>query len=1099
MRIVLEKIWNLICRRKPLACGDRELYRAYRATVLSQLASTNGSSRRRPPLPSYLPQSTAALGAPRAQIEAFRSFVYHNHLRDRNQRPSDARLVAQALRMQRAVPVYSSIRNVLGFWALGAILPEKRRIALASHLLRAVGTEPGRQHLYEKFLCHLVGRRGKHGPFETYLSKGLQLALLRIDGFASQEQLHSLAGQPVDLLRASLMLGICSPSHIESAIAPIKRAVSAKPVLILVQEGILKTDFAAIMPHLDASKSHWGGPPEIDESDFLDTVRLLKAAMVPHADIASLISSNRRFDSERLQNIMAILRINGISDIATVFAGLGPRLWSIECDVLRFAFAHLKVTDATLLVQFAPLLREYSPPGHLVIDALFALGATPSNLVECQALIVEANKIYQPAVEHLATLMGPPYNLGFGELNSCAPYLRRDLGDDSRFGAFLALLDAHRLNAFDAIRHFSGCFESFGHLDGFDLRLRIAKTHLPSLPISDIANWIRANGSGNQSSLRYLGIASGLELPSLDALNKAVDLANVSANLLRYLVQERSMNNITRLHRWYYKEGIGVGSYHGGEEYDSIDRILFEDCSSRKRFYRLHDNVMALVNACWDHANRTLGPIDREWSDVVRSEYFSSRTRIVDSAKQQAAKFIPEVLNATGGTLLKSMLNIGIAGGDFAASLQELKPAMAGLMQGAGPTSDHPSDLEADCISIVYGTSESTIRKHWRGVRGYEQHLLGLKLEPAYRVNLRQERFKLKLASPAHAQAFEGNLRTLTATAAMVKEMVGNSWTDKIRDLPRKQLQNNAATPRELWKWFAFVLHLGTRSEAVQAWIDYKLEAMSAVLVQPELAKAHFEEFEQFIRVTLPDAIGPAANATVESLGDPAETYPVRRRRANETVDLPTASGDATASAIAVVIAAYSRWIVSVKRQFDKQEENDILQAVAVVSKHPSAFFARDAFELCSSNDTDMWSEKRHSHLLIFDHGRQRLIGMAMVYFQSIPGFFGGETCVVVRAVNTRAIEGIQLESTSFIDEVMRVAIKIGQDNGFAAVLFPQSSTHFSNQRELERAVEKAAATRKARPISSPHPIFYCRANGANDGAVSTLFVAWAKAAQAAH
>jgi hypothetical protein len=1080
--MVLEKILAFVGRQESWTRGDRAAYRVYRAGTILEMGPNGDSNWDRSHGAFHTPPEAGAPAAPRDRIDAFRNVVYHNHLRDRNARPRDPKLVAQALRIPPTLPVYPSIFNVLGFCLLGALLPEGRRVAIASKLLRAVGTELGRHHIYAKLICHLVGRRGEHGSFENYLSDGLQFALLNLDGFESQAQLHALARAPIDLMKASLRLGICAPPQIEQALAPIERSVNAKAVLILADEAVLTADFSAIFPHLDPEKMRWVSDSHPDDEEFLKTVRILKAAQVPHVSIVGLLSSRRRLDSDRLKNIIDFLRVNGIFDIPTVFDGLGPRLWSIEYGVLQFALTHLKVSDAPLLVRFAPLLAEHAPPNPVVAKALFALGATSADLVECQTFLVESSKISQPQVERLEVLMKSPYFLGFKELNGCTPYLRRNYGEDDRFRAFLAVLAAHDLDHKEAIRCFSRCFESISNLDSLDLRLRIARNHLPSLEVAPLAQW-----------LRYLCVTSGMLAASVEALDKAVELSRVSPNVLKFLVDERGLNTIARLHRWYYDEGTGVVTYSGGDECDSTDRLLFTDCGRRKSFYRLHDNVAALVDACWNHAQRLLGSMNLKWTDAERWAYFDKRQQEIAAAKVQAAMFIQQILDATDGTLLRSMLDVGLAGGDLTASLQLLKPAMVNLVQGNGPTSENLTPLDVDCISLVYGASPSTIHQHWHNVRGYEGHLSALSFDARYRVELRRQHFKLMLASPAHEKAFEENLHTLAAAAAMAREMDGKPLLDAAQDLSWKHRKNNAATPKELWQWFAFVLRLGATSETVRSWTDRKLEAMGAVLAQPDFAKARFEEFEQFIRVTLPDAVGPIAIALHELGG--AEGLG-RNLKPMRHADDPAAElaflEAAITEMVTAVIKAYTRWVVSVKRQFERKKGDDILEATVVVSKHPAAFYARDAFELCSSDDTGMWSEQRHSHLLIFDEERQRLIGMAMLYIQPIPGFFRGQACLVVRALNTRPIDDVQLEPVSVIDEVMRIAIKIAQDNGLASVLFPQSSTYFSNQRDIERAVDMANTTRRAQRLSATHPIFYCRGHGAQDGAVHALFMVWA-------
>lgn len=138
--------------------------------------------------------------------------------------------------------------------------------------------------------------------------------------------------------------------------------------------------------------------------------------------------------------------------------------------------------------------------------------------------------------------------------------------------------------------------------------------------------------------------------------------------------------------------------------------------------------------------------------------------------------------------------------------------------------------------------------------------------------------------------------------------------------------------------------------------------------------------------------------------------------------------------------------------------------------------------------------EERYSHLLVFDPKRLRLIGMAMVYVQSLDGHFNGRKCLIIRALNTRAIDGISINPVSFVDAIFHVAVQIAQTNGLAAVLYPRSSTYFSNQHEIERSVRQAGLTKDARTITTKSHngrLFYCEEFGSRSGGIDELYVSW--------
>lgn len=74
--------------------------------------------------------------------------------------------------------------------------------------------------------------------------------------------------------------------------------------------------------------------------------------------------------------------------------------------------------------------------------------------------------------------------------------------------------------------------------------------------------------------------------------------------------------------------------------------------------------------------------------------------------------------------------------------------------------------------------------------------------------------------------------------------------------------------------------------------------------------------------------------------------------------------------------------------KFDKDKADDrSAKMSAVVTKHPAAFFAKEAAKLCTADNVLMWQEARLAHLVVFDLAHRSFQGIALLYVKSCHRF----------------------------------------------------------------------------------------------------------------
>jgi hypothetical protein len=482
-----------------------------------------------------------------------------------------------------------------------------------------------------------------------------------------------------------------------------------------------------------------------------------------------------------------------------------------------------------------------------------------------------------------------------------------------------------------------------------------------------------------------------------------------------------------------------------------------------------------------------------------------------EAAAAKAVPFLRRILERTGGTVLAGALSGALEGRDLDVSLSALEPMLNGLLMGRGPAEPVLSPMEAETVGLVYGVTKHEVERHWGKVHSCERHLKGVQLDDRYPMIWHKKRYSLPSFTEVQTEALLANFAALSKAAACARQLDGApKMLDIVTQFRTKPIKNSAAAPPELANWLGLLLFICGAESAIKSWVETTLESYVDFFDHPQEAHKRALALQTFMSATLHDEFMGRVDKFVASLSNEDAA------RIGEFVGFITQSQDSSDRAVnlafalrtvaAKVFATYNNWLATLLQKFESEKKHlpDAMHVNGVVTKSPAAFFARYKFGLCTRENTEMWREERHSHLVVFDEGSRSLVGMAMVYIQPIAEQFGGKPCMVIRAINVLSPDEIQVDACSAIDEIMRIAIDIAKKNGYAAVLFPRASTYFSNQTYVDRASFEAGSCRNATKISSPSfafhgsskagALFWCKEQGATDGAVTELFVAWTSA-----
>ena len=425
---------------------------------------------------------------------------------------------------------------------------------------------------------------------------------------------------------------------------------------------------------------------------------------------------------------------------------------------------------------------------------------------------------------------------------------------------------------------------------------------------------------------------------------------------------------------------------------------------------------------------------------------------------------LPRILASTGGVLLPSLLDVHEEDSDgLQRRLARLTPLLDDLLAGGGPCEPELSPLEAEAVSLVYRTPVQTVQSRWGQVVGHAHHahhVQRLQLRSQYTMAWRSVRWQLR--SALDRSGFTPLLTAAKFSQGFRPSADGDMFS-ACRGLSPKQLRPSVAGS----DLSTVALHLGSLlavaagHEVVGAWLRGGFEDLSRMDEDSPEAYQRISALVDLFAVVLPDALDAHMSACIERLPDQdAVHWASRLGPAPEGVSGQEQLRVMLLRTRAKVLPLYLGWAQRQLRRYQKTEQ----ALVARVSKAPTAFFAKSAVQLCTSDNVAMWREERLSHLVVFDPDGRRLAGMALLYVQPIAELDRARSSLVIRAINPtdEMLGGHAPES--IVDSFLQVAVQIARDNRLACVAIPApSGMHLMSNRAPIETYVKDRYVRRAR------------------------------------
>ena len=803
-------------------------------------------------------------------------------------------------------------------------------------------------------------------------------------------------------------------------------------------------------------------------------VRLLLAYGVSRQQVAEVFRwSFQNFAPERLEATLALLRAFAVDDLSGVFSEVGDSLWLVSTERWRFLLEEVRATTAQDIGRFKALLESYRCVSMEMVRCLYRLGADLEGLARCQSMLLAVARQEKPPVADLERLAAPAHLLSIGQLAQCVSYLdgRRDLA------GFLAVLSQHGYGSAESVLAFQVCYEHMGPVS-LDRYLTVVGERGRGEPDEAVAEWVLlAAKGGDWDSFEYL--VAAVDLPRLVSLHQVLKVAKVGAELLRHLVEERGLITRRALCDWYQK-AEGIQEYRGGGFHDALDRVLLDDAFARNRFNLLEHNQACVTSVVGDRVAERLGPWPSSREDEAALQaYRAARDVAIRRERDYLVPHLSPFLDRSGGLLLPSLLEtLWVGPQELDRQLTRFSPLLDELLKGRGPTSDTLSKLEIDAIGWVYCTAASVVRQQWPKLLGREGDIGKLTLRSEYPMAWTRTQWRIK--RPLDREG----LHALVKAVSFAKRFAPAEFADMFdacRHLRPGLLTEPSADVLLLLRHLGVLLAVAEPDTVVAEWLSESFAALREIDDDSLVAYQRIRDLHGFFCVALPDALAAHQEQFVARFEE-RDAMHLASRLGVAVSEQGQGRGHAClAEALArtrdVVLSKFSAWA---KRELSKFVDDDkaagqVSRFSATVSKHPAAFFAKEAALLCTRFNINMWLEERHSHLLVFDPEGKKLVGMAMLYIEPIKVLHRSRPSLIIRAINPTERAMACHDPASIVDAFLGVAEQIAHDNQLAAVAFPTGAgMHLlSNRQEIEddlkaRFISRASPWRRYRGDEVP-------------------------------
>lgn len=1032
---------------------EQDSYRAFRNTVLKQYEAKESFQGWRAYDDDYTPLHP--IQKLRAKVRAFRGQVAYDADRLLRDSPQLEPYIRRVLGVPVDIPLVPDGWAVAGQIGL-SLLPGRLLFRRARRFLKPVRFEEGRGFVFKQFVQRSLPRLQYYcEAYDFFLSRSPVLP-------RTVQELDRIQWLDEGTIRAADRLGLRTPEEFARAFQSPSSRLDGSLLRVLVEEGAVQSQ--AELAWVKNGSSYYHCARDLSPADIKRArcqVRLLLAYEVSRQQVAEVFRwPFQRFAPERLEATLALLRAFAVDDLSSVFSEVGDCLWLVSTERWRFLLDEVRARTAQDIGRFKALLESYHCASVDMVRSLYRLGADLEGMAGCQSMLLQVARQEKPPVVDFERLAAPAHALSIGQLAQCVSYLdgRRDLA------GFLEVLSRHGYSGAESVLAFQVCYEHVGPIS-LDRYLSVVGERGRGEPDS-VAEWVRLAAKGGYwDSFEYL--IAAVDLPSLASLHQVLKVAKVGAELLHHLVEERGLSTRRALCDWYQK-ATGIQEYRGGGFDDALGRVLLDDAFARNRFNLLEHNQACVASVVGDRVTERLGPWPSSREDeAARQAYRAVRDVEIRRERDYLVPRLPALLDRSGGLLLPSLLETLWAGPEeLDGQLARFSPLLDELLKGRGPTNDTLSKLEIDAIGWVYCTAASVVRQRWPNLLGHEGDIGKLTVRSEYPMTWTRTQWRIK--RPLDREG----LHALAKAVSFAKRFAPAEFTDMFdacRHLRPGLLIEPSADVLLLLRHLGVLLAVAAPDTVVAEWLREGFAALREIDDDSLVAYQRIRDLHGFFCVALPDALAAHQEQFVTRFDEGDALH--LASRLGVTVPKQAQGFACLAEALALtqdaVLRKFSAWA---KRELNKFVDDDksagqVSRFSATVSKHPAAFFAKEAALLCTRSNVEMWLEERHSHLLVFDPEGKKLVGMAMLYIEPIPALHRSRPSLIIRAINPTEQAMACHDPASIVDAFLGVAEQIAQDNQLAAVAFPtHAGMHLlSNRKEIEDDL-------KARFISRASP-----------------------------
>lgn len=957
-------------------------------------------------------------------------------------------------------------------------------------------TYEGRAFLYETFYDRVVTcRLNRYTPAVDQAIQGMPLL--------SYERARQLDRLDAGWFMAVRKVGVESFARIEHYARYGSFRLKGPLANLLALTNVVQTE--SELAWLDYQMKERYHAPEITPEalrTFKQAIDLLLANGVKRKQVAGIFRHDLdAIDPDRLQVNLQLIVASGTAGADAVYEVIGESLWRASSANWAFVLDVVKAHSADQIQHCKRMLDHYCEPSSLLVEHLIALGASVEDLAHCQTLILELNKKEgegEPLAE-IALLAGAPYCLSFEQIGQCRTYLARP----GALQEYLAVLERHGYGYPEAVLGFQRAYTVIG-VQSLETWL-VIKGHRKPRKERELVDWI-IRCAGTLAAQPYHYLLTAVPMPEFSHLCQAERVVRFGLGTLQYLVENKGLNSFKAIMDWYYK-ARGVHTLCCWD-LNSTSCVLLDDAFRRNHFAAFTENLSCVIRAIDDRVVTDIGYRHQQPDDAARERYDERREVLAQAESLKLLSRLPAILNQTGGVLLPSMIRHAWSSDEqLQEQMDALVPLVENLLMGRGPSGAELQPQEVEAISMIYKADSHSVRSQWKNVLGLESQMAGLTLWDGY--PMRWARSIRRMEKRLERSSLQALVQAKTISAKICSK---RDFTDACQAIRSKRLYDKSRDPQSVAAHLGVLFAASREDSLIGSWLETDLGQIAALEDFSVDISEGLEQLDTLFTSTLPDALEAHMPAFVMNFND-EQADSLAKRMVGEAHLAGAQTGRGRLQAAVrhtqtIVLATCACWLKREQGKFTAMPANDeVTELQAFVSKYPAAFFARQAANLCTRDDTDMWKEERHAHMVVFDPVQRRLAGMAMIYFESIPALHPTKRCLIVRAINPMDEMLATHTVHSIVNAFFDVAVSIAQENELAAVLFPNpGGMHLlSNQSTVEkyfkkRLIERAEPYRQIEPGASaanwrtrPRRLntrFYAYAEGQQQ--VSELYAVWA-------